>query len=167
MRRWSRNLPRNGAILDIGCGTGWPIATTLAEQGFAIFAIDPAPAMLAAFRQNLPDAAAACESAEESRFFDRRFNGAIAIGLMFLLPEAAQRRIIQRVAQALHPGGRFLFSAPQAACEWDDILTGRRSRALGATRYHALLAAAGLKPLGSATDEGQNHYFEAMATVPS
>ncbi|MET3725480.1 class I SAM-dependent methyltransferase [Sphingomonas trueperi] len=159
--RWSRQLPRGDAVLDIGCGTGVPIGTCLAAQGFALFGIDPAPRMIAAFRANLPEATAACEPAETSRFFDRRFDGVVAIGMLFLLPEAAQAAVIGRVARVLHPGGRFLFSAPRERCDWEDSLTGRRSRSLGEEAYGALLDAAGLKMVGCHRDEGYNDYFDA------
>ncbi|MET3710285.1 SAM-dependent methyltransferase [Sphingomonas trueperi] len=158
---WSRQLPRGGAVLDIGCGTGVPIGTCLAAQGFALFGIDPAPRMIAAFRRILPDATAACEPAETSRFFDRRFDGVVAIGMLFLLPEAAQAAVITRVGRALHPGGRFLFSAPRERCDWEDSLTGRRSRSLGEGAYGALLDAAGLKMVACHRDEGCNDYFDA------
>jgi len=161
--RWSHQLPRGGAVLDIGCGTGVPIGTCLAAQGFALFGIDPAPKMIAAFRANVPEATAACEPAETSRFFDRRFDGVVAIGLLFLLPEAAQAAVIAGVGRALKPGGSFLFSAPRERCEWQDSLTGRRSRSLGEAGYGALLAAAGLEMVRCHRDGGGNHYCEAVA----
>nr|WP_209092163.1 class I SAM-dependent methyltransferase [Sphingomonas trueperi] len=160
---WSRQLPRGGAVLDIGCGTGVPIGTCLAAQGFALFGIDPAPRMIAAFRDNVPEATAACEPAETSRFFDRRFDGVVAIGLLFLLPEAAQAAVIARVGPALHPGGRFLFSAPRERCDWEDSLTGRRSWSLGEAGYGALVEAAGLEMAGCHRDAGGNDYFDAVA----
>jgi SAM-dependent methyltransferase len=161
--RWSRQLPRGGAVLDIGCGTGVPIGTCLAAQGFALFGIDPAPKMIAAFHANVPEATAACEPAETSHFFDRRFDGVVAIGLLFLLPEAAQAAVIGRVGRVLQPGGRFLFSAPSERCDWEDSLTGRRSWSLGDAGYEALLEAAGLEMVGSHRDGGGNHYCEAVA----
>lgn len=163
VQRWSQALPPGSTVLDLGCGTGVPIARTLAAQGFAIFGIDPSPRLVAAFRENLPGAMVACEPAERSRFFDRRFDAAIAIGLLFLLPEAHQVTVIQRVRSALHPRGRFLFSAPREACGWDDSLTGRRSLSLGMERYQALLADAGFALLDTHHDAGGNHYFDAAA----
>lgn len=161
--RWSRDLNRGAAILDIGCGTGLPIARALADAGFALWGVDASPTMLAAFRRNLPSADAACEAVQTSRFFDRRFDGAIATGLIFLLDETDQRALFHRVRGALRPGGHFLFSAPPQACTWRDNLTGRISRSLGAQAYNAALAAAQLHPIGSDVDAGENHYIAAMA----
>jgi SAM-dependent methyltransferase len=163
VRLWSRSLPAGGSVLDVGCGTGLPIAKWLAQQGLALSGIDPSPKLIAAFRQNLPDAAAACEPAERSNFFDRRFDGVLAIGVLFLLPEEAQAAVIRRARHALVPGGRFLFSAPREPCAWNDSLTGRPSRSLGEARYQALLAEAGFQFLESHVDSGANHYFDAAA----
>ncbi len=161
--RWAEQLPPGAAILDLGCGSGVPIATALAAQGFALFGVDPSPRLLAAFRRNLPVAATACEPAERSNCFDRRFEGVLAIGLLFLLPEAAQAEVIARAGRALLPGGRFLFSAPRERCAWHDTLTGRRSQSLGAACYAELLAGAGLQCAATWRDAGGNHYVDAVA----
>lgn len=160
---WARDLPRGAEILDIGCGTGWPIAAGLADHGFVISGVDPSPRLLAAFRHNLPSARAACERAQSSRFFGRRFDAAIAIGLIFLLDETDQRALIRRVRDALHTGGRFLFSAPRQPCTWTDSLTGRPSLSLGARDYRAALADAEFELGHDLADAGGNHYFAATA----
>jgi SAM-dependent methyltransferase len=158
---WSRCLPPGASILDIGCGTGMPVARALQDRGFAVHGLDPAPTLLAAFQNNLPGAPAACEPAETSNFFNRQFDAAIAIGLIFLLREASQIGLIGRVGRALRPGGHFLFTAPQQGCSWTDSLTGRPSRSLGETRYRQLLEGAGLVVVGGSVDEGGNHYLHA------
>ncbi|WP_242121501.1 class I SAM-dependent methyltransferase [Sphingomonas lacusdianchii] len=169
VRDWARALPLGSSILDIGCGSGWPVATTLAEAGHRLAGIDPSPTLLAAFRRAVPDADTAFEAAEDSRFFGRRFDGAVAVGLLFLLPEAAQAAqaaqaaLIARVGRALHPGGGFLFTAPRIAATWRDMLTGRVSRSLGEGAYRALLAGAGFHPPRIIADTGGNDWFTAVA----
>lgn len=163
VRRWSTCLPPGGSVIDIGCGTGDPIARTLADAGFAVSGIDPSPTLLATFRRTLPHAPAACEAAEDSSYFGQRFDGAVAIGLLFLLPADTQRAMIARVAAALRPEGHFLFSAPRIACSWHDTLTGRRSQSLGEEAYRTLLARHGLHLMAGITDAGGNHYFTATA----
>lgn len=101
VRRWAVDLPAGGSVVDIGCGTGRPIALAQAGAGLAVSGIDPSPTLLAAFRRALPHAPAACETAEDSGYFGRRFDGAVAIGLLFLLPPATQAVVIGRVARAL------------------------------------------------------------------
>lgn len=161
VRHSARSLPRGASILDLGCGHGVPIAQALLEDGFAVHGVDASPSLTAAFRTRFPHAHVACEAVEDSRFFDRTFDGVIAIGLMFLLPAQTQRDLIHRVAAALKHGGRFLFTAPTQSCTWADLLTGRPSMSLGFEAYVAELEKAGLVLVGEHVDEGENHYYDA------
>ena len=160
--RWARGLPPGGAVLDIGCGAGLPVSGALIDQGFDVFGIDASPALVAEFRRLFPSAKVACEAAETSRLFDRMFDGAVAIGLLFLLPAKAQREIIARIANVLRPQGRFLFSAPRQPCTWTDIMTGRESLSRGEQEYGRILQGVGLVPADQYVDEGENHYFSAV-----
>lgn len=163
VRNWAdAHLPAGGDVLDLGCGSGVPIAQALFDRGFELFGIDASARLIAAFDQRFPDAHSACEAAQDSAFFNRRFDAVIAIGLLFLLDRQAQETIIQAVGSALKPGGRFLFSAPIEPCEWPDMLTGRRSLSLGAQGYEPLLRASVLRAMGRHADEGGNTYFDTM-----
>lgn len=161
VRRWARSLPSGASILDLGCGHGVPISMALMKAGFAIHGVDASPSLTAAFRRCLPHAPVTCEPVEDSGFFGRTFDGIIAIALMFLLPADVQREVIRKVALALNPGGRFLFTCPAETCTWADILTGRRSLSLGVEEYEAVLTAVGLTPVAGYVDEGDNHYYDA------
>ncbi|WP_202845203.1 class I SAM-dependent methyltransferase [Luteimonas saliphila] len=161
VRAWARSLPPRASILDLGCGDGVPISAALLEDGFDLHGIDASPSLVAAFARRFPRAPVACEAVEDSRLFGRTFDGAIAVGLVFLMPGDAQAALIDRVARALAPGGRLLFTAPAQACTWTDILTGAPSRSLGAAVYAALLSGAGLELAAEFRDEGQNHYFDS------
>lgn len=163
VRSWAKRcLPPASDILDIGCGSGVPIARALASEGFTVYGVDASPALVAAFRRHLPGMPAACETAQDSRFFDRTFGAAVSVGLIFLLDEGDQRRLLANVARVLEPGGRFLFSAPREACRWSDTLTGHLSISLGAAAYAAHLAGLGLILTGCHSDEGGNTYHEAV-----
>jgi SAM-dependent methyltransferase len=165
IRAWAQGLPRSGTVLDLGCGSGEPVARILDVSGLRVWGVDASPTLVAAFRRHLPRGKVVCEPVEHSNFFGRRFDGIVAIGLMFLLTEAAQRALIPRIARALAPCGELLFTAPEQACSWQDVLTGRISRSLGAETYRAALAEAGLKLLPSMVDEGGNHHYRARSTA--
>jgi 2-polyprenyl-3-methyl-5-hydroxy-6-metoxy-1,4-benzoquinol methylase len=62
VRSWARDsLPSSAAILDIGCGSGVPIAQALVDDGFSVWGIDASPSLISAYRRQLPDMPAACE----------------------------------------------------------------------------------------------------------
>ena len=164
VRQWARTLPRGAAVLDLGCGPGFPITEVLVAEGLNIFGVDAAPTFVEVFRRNLPNTPVACEAVQDSRFFDRTFDGVLAWGLIFLLSPDDQRRLIQRVADILVPGGRLLFTSPAEPVVWKDAMTGLASRSLGAEEYRRQLAAVGLSVTREYEDEGHNHYFDALRT---
>jgi SAM-dependent methyltransferase len=162
VRAWAVGLPRGGAVLDLGCGSGVPISRALISDGFVVHGVDASPRMVAAFRERFPGVPVACEAVESSTFFDRAFDGVVSWGLLFLLPAETQVALLSRMASVLRPGGRLLFTAPAQVCEWEDALTGARSRSLGRAVYRTLLRDAGLLPLGEQSDGGDNHYYAAV-----
>ena len=130
-----------------------------------VYGVDASPTMVAAFHVRFPQAHVACEAVEDSAFFGRTFDAVIAWGLLFLLSADAQVALIHRVASALRPQGRLLFTSPKEACAWTDMLTGRQSISLGSRGYRATLAAAGLEFLAEHQDEGENHYYEGRKSA--
>ena len=156
---WAESFPPGATVLDLGSGPGEPSTRILQEAGLTTYAVDASPTMVAAFRERFPGVPIEQNTVEASEFFNRTFGGVLAWGLMFLLEPAAQALVIQKVARALEPQGRFLFTAHQQALEWLDAMTGRRSQSLGAHAYEQLLHDAGLMWVAEAQDEGENHYF--------
>jgi cyclopropane fatty-acyl-phospholipid synthase-like methyltransferase len=97
---------------------------------------------------------------QESDFFDRTYDGAIAIGLIFLLSESDQSTLISRVSKILVPGGRFLFTAPIEKGDWIDMNTGLECRSLGQASYEEYLRKAGFRVVATFTDKGANNYYD-------
>jgi len=162
VRQWAKRLRQDGEVVDIGCGSGAPVSQALVEAGLTVFGIDASPTLLSMFRRRFPEAPAVCETVQSSNFFGLKFDGAVAVGLLFLLSEENQRKLINKVGQALRPGGRFLFSAPLPQCEWSDLQTGQPSLSLGAVEYQSQLACAGMHLEDTYVDSGGNHYFDAI-----
>ena len=164
VRDWARTLPPGATVIDLGCGSGLPITKVLVNEGLNVYAIDASPSLVQAFRNNLPEIPVACEAVEDSLFFGRMFDGVVAWGLIFLLPAEEQRRLIQRVAAILVPGGRLLFTscAGTEPLVWNDAMTGLESRSLGAVEYRRELSSVGLSLIREYEDEGENHYFDAL-----
>jgi SAM-dependent methyltransferase len=162
VRDWARTLPQGACVIDLGCGPGFPITEVLINEGLNVYGVDAAPTFVEAFRRNLPNTPVVCEAVEHSTFFNRTFDAVLAWGLMFLLPAEAQRRLIQRIAEILVPGGRVLFTACAEPAVWNDAMTGLESCSLGAEEYRRQLSAVGLSVISEYEDEGQNHYFDAL-----
>jgi len=164
VQAWARTLPSGGSVLDLGCGPGVPLTSTLVDEGLKAFGVDAAPSLVDAFRRNLPGTPILCEEVQTSRLFERSFDAVLAWGLIFLLSPQDQHRLIQRFAEVLVPNGHLLFTAPRKPADWKDVMTGLESTSLGAEEYRTLLDQAGISVLRQYEDEGGNHYFDAMKT---
>ncbi len=160
VKAWAESLEPGASILDVGCGFGVPYTQLLINAGFKVYGIDASPTLTREFQRRFPQAQAACESAEASSYFGRKFDGVIAMGLMFLLPAEAQLNVLQKVASSLNASGKFLFTSPHQICTWQDILTGRQSKSLGKEAYVREMLKQGLSLAGEYHDEGENHYFD-------
>lgn len=161
VRAWCRTLPEAASVLDLGCGSGVPIAEALIAGGCRVSGVDASPSMVAAFRRRFPEVPVACEAVEDSSCFDSTYDAIVAIGLLFLLPVDGQRAVIQRVSTALKPDGRFLFTAPVQAVSWTDTMMGGQCVSLGDAAYRRALTDAGLLVVAEYSDEGDNHYYDA------
>ncbi len=159
MQAWAQAFPPGATVLDLGSGPGEPSTRILREAGLATYAVDASSTMVAAFRVRFPGVPIEQNTVEASEFFERTFDGVLAWGLLFLLKPEAQALVIEKVAGALNPGGRFLFTAPKEPLEWLDAMTGHQSRSLGLLTYERLLRDAGLTWVTEAQDEGENHYY--------
>ena len=159
VREWAASLPAGASVLELGCGSGVPITQVLVDRGLQVYAVDSSPKLLAAFHERFPTVPTDRSPVETSEFFDRRFDAALAWGLMFLLSADAQAVVIRKVAAALNDGGRFVFTSPREACTWLDALTRCESVSLGIDEYRRTLTEAGLVLSGEAMDEGDNYYY--------
>ena len=134
-----------GHILDIGCGTGYPIASYLSDQGFKLTGIDfTANLLQMAIDRNLPNATFIL-----SDFFDyhpvERFDGIIAFDSFFHFPKEKQHLIYSRISPWLVPGAPLLFTHGNKEGEITDSMYGEMFyySCLNTSEVHTLLEGAG------------------------
>jgi trans-aconitate methyltransferase len=91
-------------ILDLGCGTG-ALAAELAASGAELLGVDRSPEMIAEARKKFPHLRfAVCDA--RTLQFSNEFDAVFSNAALHWIPEA--ERVIQGVARALKPGGRFV-----------------------------------------------------------
>ena len=157
---WSKFMKTGHSILDVGCGFGGPYTQCLIDQKIELYGIDASKSLLEEHQRRFPSVVTKCEAAELSSFFEQKFDGILSAGLIFLLSQEAQVTVLQKMALRLNEGGRLLFTSPYQICDWDDLLTGRKSRSLGRDVYESILHQQGLILINEYTDEGESHYFD-------
>lgn len=115
-----------GKILDIGCGTGFPIAKYLSDNNFIVTGIDVSDKMIEAAKSNEIKNATFLVS----DFFDfipsERFDAIIAWDSLFHFPKERQEEIYNRVNNLLVPGGFFLFTHGKEEGEHVDKMFGEQ-----------------------------------------
>ena len=96
-------IPPGGRVLDLGCGSGEPIARDLIEAGRRVTGVDAAPALLAMCRTRFPGADWILA---DMRRLDlaQRFDGVIAWHSLFHLTEADQEAMFGVFAAHAGPG---------------------------------------------------------------
>lgn len=160
IEQWAHSLPASSDVLEIACGGGIPVTRTLAVTGLKLWAVDSSPTLVSEFKLRFPDIPVECAHALDSNYFGRKFSAVISIGLIFLLCEDNQAKLIHRVSKLLLPGGRFLFTAPVEIGCWTDRNTGHECRSLGRERYESILQEVPLRILDTYVDEGRNNYYD-------
>lgn len=162
--QWAKALPVGGSVIDLGCGSGIPLTKILEDQGLIVYGIDASMKMVEQFSKNLPEAKVACEDVCRSAFFNRKFDGVLAWGLLFLLKKNEQKQLIKAIAAIMRPGGQFLFTAQKEKIRWKDQLTLQESVSLGEEEYLKNLKELGFENVNQFYDVGKNHYFNMVST---
>jgi SAM-dependent methyltransferase len=164
VEQWARKLCSGAEVIELACGGGYPITRVLHSAGLKLWAIDSSPTLVTEFERRFPSVPVQCAKVQDSGFFGRTYDAAIAVGLLFLLPESDQLALIENVGKILVPGGRFLFTAPIEIGKWNDLNTGIVCQSLGRARYETCLNAAGFRIVGTFIDKGENNYYDTERT---
>lgn len=108
--RFCEALPRCARILDLGCGSGEPIARNLSERGFRLTGVDSSSSMIALCRQRLP-AHQWIVADMRSLALAERFDGILAWDSFFHLPRADQRAMFAVFAAHAAPEAMLMFTS--------------------------------------------------------
>lgn len=107
--RFAGMLPGGGRVLDVGCGTGAPIADYLTGLGLAVTGVDGAAAMIEIARARRPEGD---WRLADMRALDlgARFDGVLAWDSFFHLTGDEQRDVLPRLLDHLAPGGPLMLT---------------------------------------------------------
>jgi SAM-dependent methyltransferase len=103
-------LAEGSTILDLGCGTGQPIATSIASRGHQVVGVDGSEAMLAIARKQLP-AHRWIHGWIEQVELDETFAAVVCWDSLFHLPRHHHEPVIRKIHRWLAPGGRLMVSS--------------------------------------------------------
>jgi 2-polyprenyl-3-methyl-5-hydroxy-6-metoxy-1,4-benzoquinol methylase len=108
-------LEKGGAVLDLGCGCGLPVAKALVQAGFAVTGVDLSDVQIDRARRLVPGATFLRADASDVSFPPRGFDAVVSLYMFIHLPMDEQAPLLRRIAQWLRPGGILLATTGHTA----------------------------------------------------
>lgn len=113
-------IPVGGAILDLGCGTGEPIAKFFIEKGFQLIGVDESANMIALCQKRFPNATWMVGDMREINL-PQQFDAILAWHSFFHLDHDSQRMMFKIFEKHLKPSGILAFTSGEEEGEvWGD-----------------------------------------------
>ena len=113
-------------VLDLGCGTGCPIAEHLVSRRLTVTGVDQSANMLELARRRLPGESWVLASIEEY-VPAHAFAAAVAWDSLFHVPRSEHSAIFAKVRRCLPIGGRFALTVGGSEhAPFTDTMFGRR-----------------------------------------
>ncbi len=131
---YTRLLPVNGRVLDLGCGTGLPHDGYLVEAGFRVVGVDLSGEMVRVAALNVPEAVFHRMSMNEIGFRDE-FDGVMSSFSMLLLSPELFRETVKRIHAALADGGYFFLALNEPVDEPEDAESEAFTNIMGQDMY--------------------------------
>ncbi len=112
-------LPLGAKVLDLGCGTGNPIAKHIVERGFCVVGVDQSKELLKIAKTVVPEAELIHADMVEIQFSEK-FAAVVAWDSVFHVERKYHSSIYRKLADCLESGGRLLLSVGGSGAEPDD-----------------------------------------------
>lgn len=147
-------LPDEPEVLDLGCGTGVPIAGYLIEHGCQIVGVDGAAAMISICKNQFPEHDWHVEDMR-TLALDRAFCGIIAWNSLFHLPVGDQEWMFPIFSRHVTGGGALMFTTGPSAGVSIGTYQGERlyHASMDEHRYRMLLSENGFDVLAHKSED--------------
>jgi SAM-dependent methyltransferase len=152
--RFRALLPAEASVLDVGCGSGEPIARYLIEQGCNLTGVDSSPDLVALCTASFPDHV---WHVADMRILSLalRFDGILAWDSFFHLGHDDQRRMFSIFRQHAAPRAALMFTSGPAHGEAIGSYKGEPlyHASLDAAEYRSLLNANGFEVVAHVVED--------------
>jgi SAM-dependent methyltransferase len=147
-------LPPGAAVLDIGCGSGEPIARYLIEKGYAVSGVDSSPSLIGLCRTRFPDFDWQVADMR-SLLLGRRFDGLLAWDSFFHLTPEDQRGMFAVFRAHAAAGTALMFTCGPEHGEAIGTFGGEPlyHGSLAPAEYRALLAEQGFEVVAHVAED--------------
>ena len=152
--RFAALLPPGGSVLDIGCGSGEPIAHHLIENVYAVTGVDAAPAMIGLCRSRFPSGTWLVADMRKLAL-GHRFDGLLAWDSFFHLRPEDQRAMFPIFAAHAAPKAALMVTSGPSFGEAIGTFEGEPlyHGSLDPAEYRALLKAEGFEVVAHVAED--------------
>ncbi|MEM8995464.1 MAG: class I SAM-dependent methyltransferase [Acidobacteriota bacterium] len=149
------------SVLDLGCGTGFPIAEALWPRASHYVGVDSSSVLLAEFSRRLPGAEAILAGLEDVDLGGRTFDFVFAFGSLFHLRPGPQRAAFAEACRSVAPGGLLAVTsgADAGACTGTVAGVVVPHWSIGEVAYVEIAGASGLRYDGTQLGGGGHLFF--------
>lgn len=109
-------LTKGARVLDLGCGSGRPVALSLVQQGLQVTGVDTSPQLIALCRRRMPEHEWIVADMR-TLALPQRFDGILSWDSFFHLSPDSQRSMFHVFAAHAAPGAFLLFNTGNAQGE--------------------------------------------------
>lgn len=122
-RTWLTELDKHispaASVLDLGCGSGIPVAQAMAATGRRVVGVDISDVQIARARELVPKAEFLLADATTIDFEPETFDAVVCFYALIHMPQEEQVVLLTKVAEWLPPGGWFVATTGHNA--WTGI----------------------------------------------
>jgi predicted TPR repeat methyltransferase len=149
-------LAAGAEVLDLGCGSGRPVAQHMSARGMHVTGVDSSPTMISLCRNRLPDHEWIVADMRELSL-GRRFDGILAWDSFFHLGHDDQRRMFAVFAEHASAHAVLMFNAGPAHGEAIGNYRGDPlyHASLATAEYQALITRFGFEVIEHATNDAR------------
>lgn len=106
---FAQHWPARGAVLDLGCGSGCPVAKYFYDRGLEVTGVDVSSAMLELAREAMPHGTFIRDDMAAVHFPDGGFDLVLSFFAIFHVPRTRHADLFGKIHNWLRPGG-LLFA---------------------------------------------------------
>lgn len=110
LKLFSTLLPKQGRILDVGCGCGKPITKFFYDQGFEIEGLDISPNQIAKAKRNLEKSKFTTAEMTSYQYPQNYYDGLICLHSLENTERIFHKNTLKKFNQSLKPGSPILIS---------------------------------------------------------
>ncbi len=156
-----QSFNRKISILDLGCGNGYPIATTLIDYASRYVGVDSSSVLIEEFIQNVSTAKAQVACMSDIELNGEQFDLIFAFGSLFHLSPEKQKITLEKAAVAVAENGKLVFTSGDEAGTVEGNVGGHAIPhwSLSKDAYINLLQECGLQFQDLSKGSGDNLFY--------